>query len=210
MRRPLIAIAALTFILMAGVYLTSPLWAAYKLRLAMKTGDTDTIERMVVWPSLRSSIKATITKNAKLLPLATQAARALRPTMWQRVRSVFGHSMLDRFIETYITPSGLPKLYRAKTRWHERFKRPRQPAMMQAGLAPDQLARVWRRIKRAEFKSPFRFILEIEDRHVATRLIESTFQLSNISLRGFDWKLSAVSIRSHAPAPASLTRLNGF
>ncbi len=210
MRRPLIAIAAFSFIALAGVYLTSPLWAAYKLREAVKTGDTAAVERMVVWPSLRASVKSTVARNAKLLPLAKQAARDIRPTMWQRVRSVFGHSMLDRFIETYITPQGLPKLYQAKTRWHERFKRPQKPIMMQAGLAPDRIARAWRRIKRAEFRSPFRFILEVEDRHVATRLIQSTFQLSNISLRGFDWKLSAISIRTRAPARSQLTKLNGF
>ena len=143
MRRPLIAIAAFSFIALAGVYLTSPLWAAYKLREAVKTGDTAAVERMVVWPSLRASVKSTVARNAKLLPLAKQAARDIRPTMWQRVRSVFGHSMLDRFIETYITPQGLPKLYQAKTRWHERFKRPQKPIMMQAGLAPDRIAMCW-------------------------------------------------------------------
>ena len=210
MRRPLPAIAALTVLAITGLYLASPLLAAYKLRQAVRMGDSEAVERMVVWPSLRASVKSTVVRNANLLPLAAQAARSIRPTMWQRVRSVFGHSMLDRFIETYITPSGLAKLYNAKTRWHERFRRPQQPAMMQAGLIPDGIGRVWRRIKRAEFESPFRFVLEIEDRHVATRLIQSTFQLSNISLRGFDWKLSAVSIRTLAPSPANLRRLNGF
>ena len=210
MRRPLIAITAFALVALAGVYLTSPLLAAYKLRTAMKTGDANTIERMITWSSLRASVKSTVARNAKLLPIATKVAHGIRPTMWQRVRSMFGHSMLDRFIETYITPDGLPKLYRAKTRWHERFKRPKQPAVIQAGIVPDQLIRVWRRIKRAEFKSPFRFILEIEDRHVATRLIKSTFQLSNISLRGFDWKLSEISIRTLNPARPNLSKLNGF
>ncbi len=210
MRRPLPAIAALTVLAITGLYLASPLLAAYKLRQAVRTGDSEAVERMVVWPSLRASVKSTVVRNANLLPLARQAARSIRPTMWQRVRSVFGHSMLDRFIETYITPHGLPKLYQAKTRWHGRFKRPQQPIMMQAGLAPDRLARAWRRIKRPEFRSPFQFVLVIEDRHVATRLIQSTFQLSNISLRGFDWKLSAISIRTRAPSRPNLTKLNAF
>lgn len=210
MRRLLIPIAAFTLVALAGVYLTSPLLAAYKLRNAMKTGDTPTIERMIAWSSLRASVKSTVAQNAKLLPVAAKVASSVRPTMWQRVRSLFGHSMLDRFIETYITPEGLPKLYDAKTRWHERFKRPKLPTVIQAGIVPDQLVRVWRRIKRAEFKSPFHFILEIEDRHVATRLIKSTFRLSNISLRGFDWKLSEISIRHLDRAQSHLSRLNGF
>ncbi len=211
MRRQLKSIAAFALVALAGVYLTSPLLAAYKLRNAMKTGDTGTIERMIAWSSLRASVKSTVARNAKLLPVAAKVAFNTRPTMWQRVRSLFGHSMLDRFVETYITPEGLPKLYQAKTRWHERLKRPKQPAVIQAGIVPDQLVRVLRRIKRAEFKSPFRFVLEIQDRHVATRMIKSTFQLSNISLHGFDWKLSKISISSLNPAArANLSKLNGF
>lgn len=192
------------------VYLTSPLLAAYTLRQAVRSGDTETVQRMVVWPSLRASVKTTVATNAKLLPVAHQVARELRPTMWQRVRSVFGHSMLDRFVETYITPEGLPKLYRAKTRWHDRANSARQPDFVQASIIPDKLVRTWRRIKRAEFKGPFQFVLEMEDRHVATRLVESTFQLSNISFSGFDWKLTAIAIRNLKPGQARLGRLNGF
>ena len=210
MNRYLTCVALLALITLGVAYLASPLLAAYKLRHAVRTGDTTTLERMIAWPSLRASVRATIARNARLLPVATEVARNIRPTMWQRIRSLFGHSMLDRFIETYITPTGLPKLYRAKTRWHERFKSPRYPAVVLAGIAPDKLVRAWHRIKRAEFKSPFRFVLEVQDRHVASRFITSTFQLSTISLSGFDWKLSGIAIRHRKAGPVRLRRLNGF
>ena len=202
--------ALLAVIALVVAYVASPLLAAHQLRQAMRSGDTKTIERMVAWKSLRASVRRTVARNAKLLPVANWVGRSVRPTFWQRIRSVFGHSMLDRFVENYITPKGLPKLYQAKTRWHERFRRPKQPAVVQAGIVPDQALRVWRRIKRAEFKSPFRFILEIQDRHVATRIITSTFRLSHISWSGFDWKLTEISIRHFNPAKANLAKLNGF
>lgn len=196
---------------LAAVYLTSPLLAAYKLRQAVRSGDTETIRRMVEWDTLRASIRATVSRNAKLLPIAHQVGRTVKPTFWQRIRSVFGHSMLDRFIESYITPEGLPKLYRAKTRWHERFKRqPPAPTVIQAGIAPDRLVRTWRRVRKAEFRSLFHFVLEIEDRHVATRLIRSSFRLTNISLNGFDWRLTEISIRQLKAGKAQLSRLNAF
>jgi len=196
--------------MLIGAYVASPLLAAYQLRQAMQTGDAKTIERMVAWKSLRASVRSTVARNAKLLPVAKWVGRRVRPTMWQRIRSVFGHSMLDRFVENYITPEGLPKLYRAKTRWHERFKKQAQPAVIQAGIVPEQVLRAWRRIKRAEFTSPLRFILEIEDRHVATRRIRSTFRLAHVSLSGFDWQLSEISIRHLHPAKAHLAKLNAF
>ena len=165
---------------------------------------------MVVWPSLRASVKATVATNASLLPVANRVSRDVRPTLWQRVRSVFGHSMLDRFVETYITPDGLPKLYRAKNRWHGPSKGAEQQGFARASIFPAKLLRTWRRIKRAEFKSPFRFVLEMEDRHVATRLVESTFQLTNITMSGFDWKLTSIAIRNRQSGQAHLSRLNGF
>lgn len=210
MRKLLSCAAALAVIALAGAYVASPLLSAYKLRVAMRAGDAKTIEQMVEWQSLRASIRSTVASSAKLLPVAKWVGRSVRPTLWQRVRSVFGHSMLDRFVENYITPEGLPKLYQAKTRWHERFKKQKRPTVVQAGIVPEQMLRTWRRINRAEFKSPFRFILEIQDRHVATRLIRSTFRLSRISFSGFEWKLTEISIRHLNPAKAHLARLNAF
>lgn len=216
-------IVAVTLLLgCAAAYLAAPIIAAHTLREAVRSGDTRTIERMIVWPTFRASVRQTIAQNANLLPLATDAARALRPTLWQRVRSVFGHTMLDRFMERYITPSGLPELYQAKTRWHathlSRNQRPIQPPEATrksqsvttanvAGLVPQTVVSAWQRVKRAEFTSPFRFILETEDPHTSARLIASTFQLTRAGVLGFEWKLTAISIRTLNATPAHFAGL---
>lgn len=212
MRARLTLIAAGFAIALTVYYAASPLIAGYRLREAVRLADVATVERMIDWPSLRASVKATVAQNAKLLPIATEAARRVRATWWQRIRSLFGHSMLDRFIERYITPQGLPKLYRAKNNWYRRTVHS-QPAIAQAGMAgiiPDQLARAWRRLKSAKFTSLFRFVAEIEDRHKPNRLITTTFHLSNIGFSGIKWKLVAISIRELDPSKAHLAKLNGF
>ncbi len=194
--------------LLAVAYLSSPLIAAYKLRQAVKSADTQAIDRMVDWPSVRDSLRSSIARNAKLLPIAHQAGREVRPTMWQRVRAVFGHSMLDRFIERYVTPEGLPKLYKVKTAWNEKVRgREADDALPLA----ERIAGTWRRVRRAEFMSPFRFVLEMQDRHVPNRIVRSTFRLSNLSLTGFDWTLTKLAIKHVDPArSAHLAKLNGF
>ncbi len=198
---------------LAALYLASPLLAAHKLREAIRAGNAQTVKRMIEWPSFRASIRATVTQNANLLPVARNVARSIRPTWWQRIRSMFGHSMLDRFMERYITPKGLSELYRAKTNWHERFGRS-QPRVAQAAIISDRLIRALRRIRSLGFKGPFRFVMEMEDRHKANRLIKSTFQLASVSLSGFHWKLTAIAIRQISPgnnsAKPQLARLNGF
>ena len=180
---------------LGATYDVSPLLAAMKLRHSIATGDRNTVQRMIEWDSFRASLRRTIARNAELLPAANQAGRAVRPTLWQRVRSLFGHSMLDRFIETYITPEGLTKLYRAKERRHAK---PDKPAFVQAGVSFEQMRQHWRRVKRAEFLGPFAFVLELEDRHLPDRRIQSLFTLSNIGLTGFEWKLTKVEIGASA------------
>ena len=193
MRNRLLMIMLLAIFALAATYVVSPLLAAVKLRHAIATGDRATVARMIEWDSFRESLRRTIARNAELLPAATEAGRAVRPTMWQRVRSLFGHSMLDRFIETYITPDGLTKLYKANERRHAT---PGEPTLVQAGVSLAQVRQHWRRVKRAEFLSPFAFALELEDRHVPDRRIKSLFSLSHVSLTGFEWKLSEVELGS--------------
>ena len=195
MRNRLWMFLLLAMFALGATYVVSPLLAAMKLRHAIATGDRNTVQRMIEWDSFRASLRRTIARNAELLPAANQAGRAVRPTLWQRVRSLFGHSMLDRFIETYITPEGLTKLYRAKERRHAK---PDKPAFVQAGVSFEQIRQHWRRVKRAEFLGPFAFVLELEDRHLPDRRIQSLFTLSNIGLTGFEWKLTKVEIGASA------------
>lgn len=97
----------------AGAYLASPLVAAWRIQNAIRTADTVTVKRKIEWESFRASLKQTIMRNAQLMPETARAARRIRPTLWQRVKRAFGGSMIDRFIETNVTPEGLSRLYQA-------------------------------------------------------------------------------------------------
>ncbi len=51
-------------------------------------------------------------------------------------------------------------------------------------------------MRRAEFLSPFAFVLELDDPHVPDRRIKSLFSLSHVNLTGFEWKLIEVELGS--------------
>lgn len=197
-----------------GYFVTSPLLAAYQLRLAIKMGDTRTVAAMVNWPAMRASVRSSVTQNAKLLSIAELKARQASWSWWQRIRSAFGHSLLDRFVERYITPQGLIELYRTKTKWHERYPRPRPevPSTItsQAGLIPPKWRNAWQRVKSAVFISPFLFEIEVVDRHKPNRFIKGQFELVDLGWLGLNWQLTALSVRTIGNSRAKFARLNAF
>ena len=182
--RRLFVVVMVVLTLSAG-YVASPFVAMWNLREAIKSSDTAAIDSRVVWPSVRESLKASLAKEANLLPFAEAAGGQVRPTLWQRIKGTFGASMLDRFIETYVTPEGLPKLFDYRRTWNESIK----------GEVPESASRlerarlIWSRVKRAEFQSLTRLEIEMVDRKVADRRIISVMELD-----AFTWKLTHLRI----------------
>ena len=182
--RHLFVVVMVVLTLSAG-YVASPFVAMWNLREAIKSSDTAAIDSRVVWPSVRESLKASLAKEANLLPFAEAAGGQVRPTLWQRIKGTFGASMLDRFIETYVTPEGLPKLFDYRRTWNESIN----------GEVPESASRlerarlIWSRVKRAEFQSLTRLEIEMVDRKVADRRIISVMELD-----AFTWKLTHLRI----------------
>jgi Protein of unknown function (DUF2939) len=180
-------ISCLLLSMLAAGYIASPFVSMWNLREAIKHNDTAAIETRVEWTSVRSSLRASLADHANLFPLATAAGEKVQPSLWQRVKGAFGATMLDRFVETYVTPEGLPKLFDYRTMWRE--------AVASETPEPDAIGRIdrvkqfWSRIKRAEFQSLTRIELEIADRNVASRRYVSTLELS-----GLGWKLTSLRI----------------
>ncbi len=178
---------AAIFSIAATLYIASPFWAAWTLREAIKRGDAAEIESRVVWDSLRESLKVSLAKHTELLPQAEAAASALRPTLWQRVKSAFGATLLDRFVESYVTPEGLPRLFSYRRMWNEKVQGDPDPT---DGLPwYSRFAHFYARVKRAEFQSFGRVEIEVEDRHAPERRYVSVFEL-----RTLQWKLVGLSI----------------
>ena len=179
----------IAILLMGGtLYIASPFYAAWSIRQAIKTNDVALLENKVDWKSVRFSLRQSIAQHAQLLPAAIREGRKVRPTMWQRIKAVFGANMLDRFMDRYITPTGMPRLYRLKYGYRTKV----------TGLPRDEtipvdqrLQGLIKRIHRAEFMSFGRVELEIEDRDQPDRHI-----VAEMSLSGFEWKLTRLIVKS--------------
>lgn len=181
-------IATVLFVLVAAAgYAASPFLAAWNLREAIKAGDTAAIDRKVIWTSVRASLRASIASSAQLLPEATEAGERVRPSMWQRVKAAFGQSMLDRFIEHYVTPEGLPKLFRYRKTWNGTIKRQRDDE--DEGAFHERAKAFYSRMVRADFQSLTRVEIEMIDRDQPQRRYVSVMEL-----HGTEWKLAELRI----------------
>jgi hypothetical protein len=182
----------LVAVLALAGYALSPFYAAWQLREAIKAGDTATIARKVEFESVRASVRESIRTHADLIPAATELGRQVKPSWWQRVKTAFGASMVDRFIETYISPEGLPKLANYGKTWRETV---RSKPDDDARPWHQRLANFWSRVKRAELTGITRAVLEVADRHDPSRSYVGVFELS-----GFEWKLTRLHILTGANA----------
>ena len=184
---------ACAFIL-AGValYVAAPFHAAWTIRQAVKSGDIDTLRERVVWQEVRRTLRASIVEHAQLLPAAVKEGRRVRPTLWQRIKSVFGETMLDRFMDQYITPEGLPQLYRIKhTRRGQRQRQAGTELASTSWPLDKPTLSFLRRVKRAQFLSLTEVEIELEDQEQPERRIVGT-----LSLVRTQWKLTALRVIS--------------
>jgi Protein of unknown function (DUF2939) len=179
--------------LLAAAYVASPFVSMWNLREAIKRGDTVTIEERVTWPTVRESLKASLANHTNLLPMANEAGANVAPSMWQRVKGAFGATMLDRFIETYVTPEGLPKLFDYRRMWNEKVTG--EVPETEATTRLERIKRFWARIERAEFQTLTRVEIEVQDRKVADRRYVSVMELD-----GFGWKLTGLRVIAIDPA----------
>ena len=193
MRR--LVLLGLVITLSATAYLASPFMAAWSLRHAIRTNDIATIEQKVIWSSVRESLRSSIAKHQQLLPEVNEMGASVVPTMWQRMKSTFGASMLDRFIETYVTPEGLPKLFQYKKIWTVNVKGDEDEEKL---ALPERVKRFYSRVVRAEFQSPTKVEIEIRDKNTAERRYVSVMEL-----HGFEWKLASVRVVGASPTATS-------
>jgi hypothetical protein len=196
-RRALL-IASLVLAAVAGVtaYAASPFVAAWKLREAIRLGHTDIIARKIDWAPVRASLKASIERHAKLVPVVEASGKRIRPTLWQRVKRVFGASMIDRFIETKITPEGLHKLYMQRQRQARSRARSVAASPVQADATPlspsnwrEDLRSFVNRLVHARFMSWTTVQIQVADPHHDDRHYRGTLELI-----GTEWLLRRLEV----------------
>lgn len=185
MLRRLLLVGLLATIPLA-LFIASPFLAAWQLREAIKSGDTAYLDGKVEWENVRASLKASLAAHARLLPEVNAAGEQVKPSMWQRVKSAFGSTMLDRFVETYATAEGLPKLFQYRKTYKQVL---REPLESDDDPWHQRVARFYPRVKRAEFQSPTRVEIEVAD-----RLDGDRNYVSVLELKGFEWKLTSLRV----------------
>jgi hypothetical protein len=185
----------LAAVFLAVVYAAWPVYVALEIREAIIAGDTATLNRKVDWPSLRTSLKASLSPET----VARLAADpdAPQPSLWQRIKAAVAPAMAETVIDRYVTPENLPlllgyqRVYRGTVRPALGLQEPRTvlAGSWLGGTAVDRFVSFWARVRSAIFYSPTRFVLEVEDKYRPERRYVGTLEL-----KGWTWMLTGLKV----------------
>jgi hypothetical protein len=189
-------IASVTALLLAAVYVASPLLTAWNLRRAMHTADADYLASAIAWDSVRETIKPSLVRLALGVPDPADADAA-KPGLWQRLKAAAGRSAIEHAVQSYVTPEGFPSLlsmgrtYREGLRG-EQEEKPGTPL-------GERVAQAWSRVLRAEFTGPTRFELAMSDKFAPERVYAGVLELVADGWNS-GWKLTELRIQSRDEA----------
>lgn len=190
-------IAAAAGLTLAVAYVAYPILTVWTIREAVRIGDTACIETKIEWPTVRATLRDSLTQYA-LGPTTVAAAGSPPPSvgLWQRIKNGLSRRAVDNLVERYVTPEGLPQLFGVRQFYRERITG--EQAAFDAMPWYERAASFWSRIKRAEFHSATAFEIEMADRNDPTR-----HYIGLLRLRGLEWKLSELRLRT-VPAESTL------
>ena len=183
--KALLVKASLVLFIVAG-YIASPFLTAWSIREAVHNGDSAYLTRQIDWPSVRASLAPDIGRIALNLP-DPESAHAVKPGLWQRVKAYWGQGAVNKAIESYVTPEGLPQLFQARKAYRDYIAD--QPDDAKLALA-ERIKRAWARVKRAEFTSLTTFEIDMVDKHDPNRMY-----LGRLAIDGFGWKLKELRVK---------------
>lgn len=194
MRRLLLSLAALTMVtLLCAGYAVWPIGTAWRIREAIRSGDVEYLADKVEWSSVKRTLKPSLMqialgpKPGETDAAVAAAGAAARPGLWKRFKNYLGESAVDRMIEAYVTPEGLPKLFRYGKTYREKIKGDDDPATRPLS---ERISSAWKRVIRAEFKSPTLFELEMHDRGEPPRIYTGVLEL-----KGAEWMLTGLTVK---------------
>lgn len=197
---------ALFLMLVAGVagYLASPLIAAHSIREAVALGHSDYLRERIDWPGIQQTLKSSMTSYALGTGIAVEESETdaaveppSKPSFWQRLKQGYGRRIVHGMVESYVTPEGLPKLFSYRENYHETVGS--VPVEPEATTWSGKIAREWRRLKRAEFLSPTRFAVEVQDRFTPGKSIAGELEL-RASDSGIGWHLVSLEVKGKRAA----------
>lgn len=176
-------VTAMIAVLAGVLYIASPFRSAWILREAIRSGDVATLEQKIEWERVRESLRQSLTESRK----GGQSEPQVTPTLWQRSKAAATALVLNRMVESYVTPAGLPVLFAR----HQQLRGVTGAVDADAEMRPwhERLAAFYRRVKRAEFQTPTRVEIEVADRHAAERRY-----IGVLELIGLEWKLTGLRV----------------
>lgn len=176
-----------TLALLPAAYVAYPFWTAWAIREAIKSGDSEFLARKVDFTRVRETLAPSLARMAFDLPDPADEA-AEKPGLWKRFKAYWGQGAVNRMVDKYVTAEGLPQLFR----WRKLYRETVSGETDEQALPRlERFARFWARLKRAEFKSPTVFEVEMADRYDASR-----HHIGLLELDGFEWKLIGLRVRT--------------
>lgn len=191
-----VAGAVLAVLVVAAAYVASPFHAAWTLREAMKSGDTETLEGRIEWPRVRETLRQSLTEFADPAPAPQLASAVPKKGIWARFKSYASRKAVDGLVDSYANAEGLPQLFSYGTTYRNTVHGP--PPQKTLANLPQRMREFWSRIHRAEFKSLTAFELEMEDKHTPDRRYTGLLEL-----HGFSWRLTGLHVH-RAATPAAV------
>lgn len=167
-------------------YIAAPFATAWSIREAVRNGDSAYLEHRIDWPSVRATLAPTIGRIALNIP-DPETAPITHPGMWQRFKTYWGQGAVNRAIDSYITPEGLPQLFTARKAYRDYIAG--QPDESKIDIS-ERMRRAWARVKRAEFTSLTTFEIDMVDKHDPDRVY-----LGKLAVDGFGWKLKELRVK---------------
>jgi len=192
---------AALLVLVASAYIASPFVTAWMIREAVRNGDSAYLEQKIDWPSVRATLAPTIGQIALGLPAPQTGPEfepVTRPGLWQRFKAYFGQGALNKAIDSYITPEGLPQLFAARKLYRDYLAGQPDESKLEIGA---RIKRAWARVKRAEFTSITTFEIDMADKHDSDRIY-----LGKLALEGFGWKLKELRVKVLQEAENAITK----
>lgn len=174
-------------VLAVTLYIASPFVSAWFIREAVRNGNSNYLARAVEWPSVRETLRPSIARIALNLPDPEQQQKE-SPGLWQRIKTTVGQGAIDRMVDTYVTPEGLPKLFTLRKTYRDYTSGDADEVKTTPLL--ERIERAWARVKRAEFTGFTTFEIDMADKQDPARIY-----LGKLKLTPLGWKLAELRIK---------------